>query len=92
MAHLIIFLSSQTTRSILCPVCFQRCAKSNTSSAPCGHTFCNDCWMLYCVNQLKIGLASGIYLFLMENQNIYSITHFYQNISKPQVARMLSVE
>ncbi|XP_015750325.1 PREDICTED: E3 ubiquitin-protein ligase ARIH2-like [Acropora digitifera] len=53
-------VSQTTTRSIVCPVCFQRCAKSNTSSAPCGHTFCNDCWMLYCVNQLKIGLASGI--------------------------------
>ncbi|XP_074608822.1 E3 ubiquitin-protein ligase ARIH2-like isoform X2 [Acropora palmata] len=53
-------VSQTTTRSLLCPVCFQRCAKSNTSSAPCGHTFCNDCWMLYCVNQLKIGLASGI--------------------------------
>lgn len=86
LVHLIIFPSSQTTRSLVCPVCFQRCAKSNTSSAPCGHIFCNDCWMLHCVNQLKIGLASGMWpysgwsiaiLFLMENQNIYSISHFY---------------
>ncbi|XP_022805726.1 E3 ubiquitin-protein ligase ARIH2-like [Stylophora pistillata] len=54
-------VTTQTTsRSLYCPVCFQRCTKSNTSSASCGHAFCNDCWLLYCVTQLKIGLSSGI--------------------------------
>ncbi|KAM7437995.1 E3 ubiquitin-protein ligase arih2 [Porites harrisoni] len=49
-----------TSRSLYCPVCFQRCTKSNTSSAACGHVFCDDCWLLYCISQLKIGLSSGI--------------------------------
>lgn len=54
-------VTAQTTsRSLYCPVCFQRCTKSNTSSASCGHSFCNDCWMLYCVSQIQIGLSSGI--------------------------------
>lgn len=54
-------VTTQTmSRSLYCPVCFQRCTKSNTSSASCGHAFCNDCWLLYCVTQLKIGLSSGI--------------------------------
>ena len=55
-----IFLP-QTSRSLYCPVCFQRCTKSNTTSASCGHSFCDDCWMLYCATQLKIGLSSGMY-------------------------------
>lgn len=54
-------VATQTTsRSLYCPVCFQRCTKSNTSSASCGHSFCDDCWMLYCVTQVQIGLSSGI--------------------------------
>ena len=52
-------LTLQTSRSLYCSVCFQRCTKSNTSSAACGHVFCDDCWLLYCISQLKIGLSSG---------------------------------
>ena len=51
----------QTSRSFYCPVCFQRSTKSNTTTASCGHSFCDDCWVLFCVNQLKIGLSSGLY-------------------------------
>ena len=53
--------SLQTSRSFYCPVCFQRSTKSNTTTASCGHSFCDDCWVLFCVNQLKIGLSSGLY-------------------------------
>ena len=55
-----LHLTLQTSRSLYCPVCFQRCTKSNTSSAACGHVFCDDCWLLYCISQLKIGLSSGM--------------------------------
>ena len=41
--------------STFCMICFDTLTKENSDKLVCGHTFCNNCWTMYCQAAVKSG-------------------------------------
>ena len=47
-----------SSAAVLCGVCFCESAPAETSAAPCGHAFCNDCWSGHIKAQIGDGAST----------------------------------
>lgn len=47
-----------SSAALVCGVCFCESAPAETSAAPCGHAFCNDCWSGHIKAQIGDGASA----------------------------------